>query len=730
MPSLIPGYEYDIFISYRQKDNKHDGWVTEFVDNLKGELESTFKEEISVYFDINPHDGLLETHDVDESLKEKLKCLVFIPIISRTYCDPKSFAWEHEFRTFVEQASRDQFGLKIKLPNGNVASRVLPIRIYDLDNNDIKLCESVLDTVLRGIEFIYKEPGVNRPLKPDDDEKINLNKTKYRNQINKAANAIRDVITALENTEHKPEIVTKDVFKPASTPPKTGKTKIIAGSLILLALIVLGFFLIPKLLKSEVDPEITIAVLLFNNYSGDPSQDYLSNGLTNEIIGHLYKIKSFDRVVPIESVLPFMGTDKKLSRIADELKVNYIVSGNYNATGDTVRLIAYLIDPRKDKILWQNGYDQPYKRIITIPADIVVQVADRLKTNLTNLEKQNIERIPTTSQEAYKLIQQAYNLLNTSTYKSFDQLYDLSLKAIELDPGYADAYAMAGNMLIGKGSLLGSEDVAMQTVIWDAVKLWDKALELNQNNASAHWGLATFNDFIKWDYIKAEEEFLKAIELSPNDQVIMWVYSQFLQRRNRHEDALAYCVKAERNPTRIDILSLVLSGKKDEAHKNLTTYLQSRGEPVNHWSAEYYLWLEDYEAAKSIFEVALQRKNQSMLIPKFQACLALAYYKTNDHKKAQAIIDQLIEKSDISLAGSPKFYTGWYYSGIGEIDTAFYWLEKAYRNRCPEIPWLKVDPVFKNLRNDDRYWDLYERTGHKAYDDYRAGLNPKNQHRK
>ena len=77
MPSLIPGFEYDIFISYRQKDNKYDGWVTEFVDHLNRELESTFKEDISVYFDINPHDGLLETHDVDASLEDKLKCLIF-----------------------------------------------------------------------------------------------------------------------------------------------------------------------------------------------------------------------------------------------------------------------------------------------------------------------------------------------------------------------------------------------------------------------------------------------------------------------------------------------------------------------------------------------------------------------------------------------------------------------------------------------------------------------------
>src|SRR4030066_867103 len=197
MASLIEGYEYDVFISYRQKDNKHDGWVTEFVDQLKGELESTFKEEVSVYFDINPHDGLLESHEVGDSLKEKLKCLIFIPVISRTYCDPKSFAWEHEFKAFVDQARQDQFGLKVKLPSGNVSNRVLPIRIYDLNNADIKLCETVLGGVLRGVEFVYAEPGVNRPLKPDDDEKNNLNKTKYRNQINKVGNAIQEIISGL-----------------------------------------------------------------------------------------------------------------------------------------------------------------------------------------------------------------------------------------------------------------------------------------------------------------------------------------------------------------------------------------------------------------------------------------------------------------------------------------------------------------------------------------------------
>jgi tetratricopeptide (TPR) repeat protein len=203
MASIVPGYEYDIFISYRQKDNKYDGWVTEFVDNLKRELEATFKEDISIYFDENPLDGLLEIHDVDASLKEKLKCLVFIPIISRTYCDPKSFAWTHEFKAFVEQVTNDQFGLKVKLLNGNVARRVLPVRIHDLDYDDLRLCEGILDGVLRSVDFIYKSPGVNRPLRANEDHpQDNLNKIYYRDQINKLANAIDEIISSLKRIQN------------------------------------------------------------------------------------------------------------------------------------------------------------------------------------------------------------------------------------------------------------------------------------------------------------------------------------------------------------------------------------------------------------------------------------------------------------------------------------------------------------------------------------------------
>jgi hypothetical protein len=261
MPSLIEGYNYDIFISYRQKDNKGDRWVSEFVEALKTELESTFKEEISVYFDINPHDGLLETHDVDESLKEKLKCLIFIPIISRTYCDPKSFAWEHEFKAFVEQASNDQFGLKVKLPNGNVASRVLPVQIHDLKADDKSLVEKALGGFLRSIEFIYTEPGVNRPLTAKDSEDRNINKTFYRNQINKVANAIDEIISVFrEETEtgvkqkeksEKSVIETREEGKrpDLKQPDKGNKGKFLVPIIIFALLIIAGIIAYPKIFK-------------------------------------------------------------------------------------------------------------------------------------------------------------------------------------------------------------------------------------------------------------------------------------------------------------------------------------------------------------------------------------------------------------------------------------------------------------------------------------------------
>jgi TolB-like protein len=732
MASLIEGYEYDIFISYRQKDNKHDGWVTEFVNQLKGELESTFKEEISVYFDINPHDGLLETHDVDASLKEKLKCLVFIPIISRTYCDPKSFAWVHEFKAFIEQASRDQFGLKVKLPGGNVTNRVLPVQIHDLDTDDKKLVESELGTHLRGIEFIYKEPGVNKPLTSEDDEKKNLNNTKYRIQINKVANATKEIISAIRQYSPQHEKVRKEAFKPVPVPEKKNKTKIIAISIAAIVLIILGLILTPKIFRSDGQLQKSIAVLPFHNYSGDPNQEYMSDGLTDEIINHLYKIKSFDKVVSLSSVLTYKGTGKKIPRIADELKVNYILEGTYKKIGDQVRVTAQLIEPKNDKHLWQQEYDQPYKEIISIQSNIALQIAANLHAFLTSSEKQIIQKIPTNNLEAYDYLQ--HSVIHSYTFGKepfidsdifFKKGKDLALKAIEIDPNYSDAYAWAGLYSLYFGSYAGTKELS--EAILDALPFIEKALELDQNNSNAHFIMGIINEWGRYNYIQAEKEYLKSQELAPNKVDGYGQFIEFYIKMNQLDKVQFLIEKTREKNISISknyfLYSYILSGNKKEAYDYVNSNTKLPEVFSYKWIGEWFIWLEEYDSARIYLETALKTVDTQMSFPRFQAYLALAYQKTNNNQRAKTIINELIQKSYETSAGSPEYFIGWYYSGIGEMDSAFYWLEKAYNKRSAEMPWLKVDPVFKNIKIDNRYRDLYQRTGHKAYDDYIKGQN-------
>lgn len=195
MPSLLPGFAYDVFISYRQNDNR-SGWVRQFVEDLREELAATLKDPVNIYFDENPHDGLHDTHLVDESLKGKLTCVIFMPILSRTYCDPKSFAWNHEFVPFCQMARHDTVGSVVQLSNGNVASRVLPILVHDIGESDRKLFEGVTGNLLRPVEFVFRSPGVNRPLTPEDERSENQSKTIYRDQINKAAIAASAILTS------------------------------------------------------------------------------------------------------------------------------------------------------------------------------------------------------------------------------------------------------------------------------------------------------------------------------------------------------------------------------------------------------------------------------------------------------------------------------------------------------------------------------------------------------
>jgi TolB-like protein len=442
MPALLPGYEYDVFISYRQKDNKYDGWVTEFVANLKKELEATVKDDLSIYFDENPHDGLHDHHDVDDSLKDKLKCLVFVPILSRTYCDPRSFAWEHEFRAFLSQASADRLGLKVKLPNGNVTGRILPVRIHELGQEDVRLFEAETQSVLRPIDFIFKASGVNRALLRDDRKDENSNHTSYRDQINRAANAIGEIVSAIAHPAQPLASTAAESVAPPSAAPSRRKQKMLAfastAALLAVAAVYLLFFSERKL----KDPSTAgVAVLPFRNNTGSEELNYYGIGMASEIRTRLSMSKEFSFVSSLQATLPYANTEKSPKQIGDELDVDFILSGLYQAAGGKIKVEAELVDAESGQVVWSVPYEGELEDVFQLQSSIAHWVLSRFSKG--GVDAKGPES--TTSLEAYAYYIRG-NMLNENPPDSVELNAALSPaiqqyeKAIAADSSYVDAW--------------------------------------------------------------------------------------------------------------------------------------------------------------------------------------------------------------------------------------------------------------------------------------------------
>jgi TolB-like protein len=710
MASIIHGYEYDIFISYRQKDNKYDGWVTEFVDNLTKELEATFKEEISVYFDINPHDGLLETYDVDASLKDKLKCLIFIPIISRTYCDPKSFAWQLEFTAFVEEASKDQFGLKVKLPNGNVASRVLPIRIHELDAEDIKLCESVLGGVLRGIELIYKESGFNRPIKPDDDEKINLNKTKYRNQITKVALAIRDIISAIAHPAQKTEGILKEVVtvKPEKAEKHIPKT--IAASVIILALIVLSYFLITTLTKPKEQIGKSIAVLPFINDSPSDSNQYFINGFMMDVLDHLQTIRDL-HPISRTSVEKYRKTTKSIPEIAKELSVNYIVEGDMQRYGNNIRLSVNLFEALKKELkLWGKTYEKKINDatdIFSLQSQIAQSIATELEAVITPQEKLLIEKSQTSSLSAYENCILGTNYFYKLTKEDFDIALNYFEKAKEIDPDYADAYLWIAQVWMWRAfqSFATPEEA---TPI--AKSNLAKAFKLDSTSAEVYANLAGIQGSFDWNFKSAEKSIEKSISLNPNSALAHSVYSGLLRALGHPKEALEqYEMVLKLDPMNKDWNSgygytLYCAGRYNEAIKVFQEVLKI--DPGNIVVLDN-LPIALHEVGRYIEELEAWKVEYRTCFKGYANVFDQGYANGGLTGALNLEADSLVKQSNTKFIEPIEIAQ--FYACAGNKERTLEMLEKDYEVHDPNLPAILRFPIYEFVHDEPRYQNLFHK---------------------
>jgi len=672
MGSIVPGYEYDIFISYRQKDNEYDGWVTEFVNNLKRELRATFKEDISIYFDANPKDGLLETHIVDESLAKKLKCLLFIPIISQTYCDSKSFAWQYEFCAFNKSAKEDRFGKNIRLASGNVANRILPVKIHDLDPEDEPLIENELGGVLRCIEFIYKSAGVNRPLRANEDHpQDNLNKTYYRDQINKVANSVKEIISGIKN-----------FGSPGwSAPLKEGS-------------------FIKTTLNSSSK---SIIVLPFENFSPDPDQDYFSDGLTEEIITDLSQIHDL-LVISRSTAMTFKGARKKIKEIAKEVNVQFVLEGSVRKAGNDLRITVQLIDAMNDTHLWAEKYTGTLNDIFNIQEKVSRSVVDALKIRLHPEEKKQ-----TSNLRAYDLYLLGRYYWNKRTEKGLLLSIEYFEQAIKLDDEYALAYAGLSDAYYVSAEW---NYLDYETAYQKARELAKEALLIDNNIAEAYATLGGIADNFEWDYQKAESFYQAALALNPNYATAHQWYADFLARMERFDEAITYINQA----LQLDPLSAVknyacglifyLAGFYDKALVKFKESLKLEPEfPI----VRFQLFLCHFQ--KGLMTEAID-EYQKVLVNDS----SLATYNNNARKIYDTdgtigflnfIIDLELNKPDPSSR-----YLAIFYSLSGNKQKALDYLEHNVKTYVTEYQYIKVEPAYANLRSDPGFLALLKKIGY------------------
>ena len=729
MASLLPGYEYDIFISYRQKDNKGDRWVSEFVVALKTELEATFKEDISIFFDENPHDRLQETYNVDKSLEGKLKCLIFIPILSQTYCDSKSYAWQHEFLSFNKTAKEDQFGREIKLRNGNVASRILPIRIHDLDPEDVKLFEKETVSVMRAMDFVFRtSTGVNRPLMANEDHpNDNLNKTFYRDQINKAAHAVKEIILGIKivaasseedkSISREPEAEIKRINErenliKATFNQKTKKILFILG--IILFCLIGAFFIYKATSRLKQTRDLTkleksIAVLPFENLSSDDDKAWFNEGIADVIINQLSKISGI-RVLGRTSTLKYREEQKSISEIGKELGVNYIIEGTVQRQEDKMRISVQLIRVLNEGHIWSDIYDREWKDIFDVQSDIAQRIAEELETVLSPEEKILIEKRQTKNAEAYNLYLQGRFFWNKRTEDGLNKSVEYFEKAIADDPDYSLAYAgLADSYFIQAywGWVPWIEGITR------AKELALLALNIDKNLAEAHTVLGALYNYSEWKWEEARKELKLAVDLNPNFVTAHHYYSELLDILGQNNEARKQINLALELDPYLPVLHALSSayyyneGKLKESLDECRILQEldpEYGSGAIFWR-EFNIYVKQNEDVKAVeaLQKALFRNN---LVAE-KAELVIKIYNQSG---MDGLLNWLIEL-ELEISKPSPMILASRYAVAGKKDEALNWLEEALKNPPPDFPRINNNPAFDEIRSEQRFQVIIREMG-------------------
>jgi serine/threonine-protein kinase len=474
-----------------------------------------------------------------------------------------------------------------------------------------------------------------------------------------------------------------------------------SAAVIVAVAVTIAYLFYPARSAEAID---SVAVLPFVNVSGDPDSEYLSDGISDGIINILSRLPKM-RVISLNSVLRYKGQQIDPQAVGRELDVRAVLMGRLTRQGDDLAISTELVDVRDDRRLWGEQYSRKLSSIFAVQGEIARQISEGLRLRLSVEEKKQLAKRYTENSEAYELYLSARYNLSKQTKQAFEESIGLYEQAIEKDPKYALAYIRLADCYYSMWNrgLWTSKDSA-QRIEWAALK----ALELDDTLSEGHTflGIVKYTNF---DWAGAEKEIKRALELDPNSSLANIAYFGYLSIFGKLDQAVHYAKRAvELDPMSYPGGLAHLYFVAHQYDKAIELYLKTleanSDKPLLHSQlGETYLAIQMYDKAIAEIQKAVALDNAPERWDR-HPLLAYAYAMAGRRDEALRILAEqklLAKQGNISPYNFAIIYTG-----LGDRERAFEWLEKGYEQRTPYIYRIKIRPMFDSLRSDPRYAEL------------------------
>jgi serine/threonine-protein kinase len=485
-----------------------------------------------------------------------------------------------------------------------------------------------------------------------------------------------------------------------STPKRTFVIAVL--SIVFVGSLGIGYWLYTTPSGKQID---SIAVMPFENASANTDVDYLSDGMTEMLINSLSELPNLN-VKARSSVFRYKGKDIELPRIGQELNVQAILTGRIVQRGDNLTLSWDLVDAKTERHLAGGQYNRKLADVVALQSEIARDVARKLRDRLSGADEQKITKTHTSNPEAYQLyLKGRFHILKNTPPDTLRAIPYFE-KAIETDPRYALAYVGLADAY--RGLALGSE--MRPTEYFPKGKAAaQRALEIDGNLAEAHAILGWITFWYDWDWAAAENDCKRALDLDPDSGDAHMIYAHILSTTGRHQEALAEANRAsELDPLNlrnlvIEVSFNIYAGQVETASSKLDKVFEL--DPnywwAHQWAARAYLNKGQFGEAEASARRAIELNEENS---RSAAYLGYTLARSGKQREARVELEKLLKRSSERYTAPVSI--AMIYIGLGERSEALKWLEHGVEQREPRLVFLKVDPIFNDLRDEVRFKEL------------------------